>query len=99
MIVHIVMWRLKPDLDDKQDALKHIIGALESLPGTVPQIRSFEVGAPNLSTSPAGFDVALYSRFDSLEDLDAYRVHPAHQKVAELIQSLVSERAVVDYQA
>ncbi|MFW5800865.1 MAG: Dabb family protein [Spirochaeta sp.] len=99
MIVHIVMWRIKPEIEDPQAAVKRIVGALESLSGTVPQILHLEVGAPNLSESPAGYDVALYTQFASMEDLEAYRIHPAHIKAAELIQSLVAERAVVDYKA
>ena len=99
MIVHIVMWKLKPEVQNRDEALQRIGKALEGLPGEIAQIKGFEVGVPNLSASPAGFDISLYSRFDSLDDLESYRVHPEHQKVAELIQSLTGERAVVDYQA
>ncbi|THB63904.1 MAG: Dabb family protein [Spirochaetaceae bacterium] len=98
MIGHVVMWRVSADLPNKNESIKTIVDALNSLPGKVPQIRHFEVGAPDISGSPAGFDIVLYSRFDSSEALEAYRVHPAHQIVAELINGLVSERAVVDYQ-
>lgn len=99
MIAHIVMWRLTDDCDDRDAALSRMAEALRSLPGRIPEIRTFEVGFPNVSPGPAGFDISLYSRFDSMEALEAYRVHPEHQKVAELIQSLTSERAVVDYEA
>ena len=42
-------------------------------------------------------DVVLYTVFDSKEDLQAYQVHPEHQKCVAFISAVVAERRVVDY--
>jgi heme-degrading monooxygenase HmoA len=44
------------------------------------------------------FDVVLISDFDSMDDVHAYQVHPAHQEVAAYIRSVVSGRAAVDFE-
>ncbi|MCC5833656.1 MAG: Dabb family protein [Opitutales bacterium] len=98
MLKHIVFFRMKAEADNRagdqnQALLKE---RLEALPATIKEIRSFEVG-DDVSRSPASWDLALYSAFDSTEDLEAYRVHPDHQAVVELVGRVTSERAVVDY--
>jgi len=51
----------------------------------------------NYETDSKSFDLALISHFESLEDLDAYRVHPEHLKVVERIKETTVDRAAVDY--
>lgn len=98
MIKHIVMIRIK-DEDAKQRLLKAraLKLAIESLMGQVPELKSMEVGL-NLSTKPSAYDLVLTSEFESLESLDAYRVHPEHQKVLELLYEVMDQTAVVDYE-
>ena len=71
---------------------------LEALPPAIPQLRSLSCGK-DLSRSPASFDFGLATTFDSLDDLEIYRVHPEHQKVVALIKDVTTERAVVDYES
>lgn len=98
-IKHIVLWRLHEFADgrnEKENALK-LREMLLSLPGKVPQIKRMEVGI-NIDQSQAASDVALYSEFDSLEDLRAYQKHPEHQKVVAFLNKVRSEKRVVDYE-
>ena len=95
MIKHIVMWKFKdetPEADREQ--MKRL---LEGLKGVVPSLMDIEVGM-DIMGADASKDMVLYSEFASLEDLEAYAVHPEHLKVVEFVKPLVCERHVVDYE-
>jgi hypothetical protein len=99
MIKHIVMWRLFDFADGKgkkENALQ-LKEKLLSLPEKIPQIKKMEVGI-NIDQTDAASDVALYSEFDSLEDLRTYQKHPEHQKIVEFLNKVRSEKRVVDYE-
>jgi len=100
MIKHIVFFGIADEAEgkSKQEIMQFIKQALENLIHLVPQLRKIEVGI-NHSEAPAGnFDLALYSEFDSMADLDAYQVHPEHKKVAAYIAKVKTSRACVDYE-
>jgi len=92
MIKHIVLWKLH----DRASA-PVMKAALEALPAVIPVIGKIEVGI-NFEPGAAMADVALYSEFANLADLEAYMKHPEHLKVVALIRPLVSERRVTDYE-
>jgi hypothetical protein len=94
MIIHIVSFKLKPEFKDKAILIKQ---ALETLKDCIPQIVKIEVGI-NLSKQANAFDLVLNSEFNSLEDIEIYRVHPEHEKVLKLIALYKQETMVVDYQ-
>ena len=100
MIKHIVFFRLADDAEGKSKAENAIINKekLENLKTLIPQIFSIEVGinVPNLPKTD--FDIALYSEFDSLADLDIYQAHPEHIKIASYIGKVRTSRAAVDYE-
>ncbi len=94
MIKHIVFWKIR-DNEDKQSNMEHIRKILTDLVGIVPGLISAEVG---FNYNPAGFDIALYSVFESKEALEDYQVHPAHLEVKKFVHSVITERAVADYE-
>lgn len=95
MIKHIVMWKFK---DDTKDADKlEMKQRLEALKGVVPTLIDIEIGM-DVARKDASMDMVLYSEFASMDDLEAYAVHPAHLKVVEFVKPLVCARAVVDYE-
>lgn len=99
MIKHIVMWRLKEQAEGatKEENAQKMKQMLEALKGMISEIVQIEVGINRLE-SPAAYDVVLYSEFTSLEGLNAYQIHPEHEKCKEFIGKIVSDRAVVDYE-
>jgi len=99
MIKHIVMWRLKENAlgSPKEENAAKMIKMLSDLKGIVPGLVSIEAGR-DFSNSDKSFDVALYSEFKTKEALDAYQIHPEHLKVKDFVSSVVSDRAVVDYE-
>lgn len=96
MIKHIVMWRLK-DENKSENALA-LKQQLEALRDSVPTIRHIEVGICFLENDDAAADVVLYSEFDSMDDLRQYQAHPEHQKIVGFLNSVRTEKRVVDYE-
>ncbi len=92
MIKHIVFWRF-----DSVDSCNEAKKQLDTLPGKISQIVEFEAGI-DYNRSDVAYDLALYSSFNSSDDLKAYQVHPEHVDVAKYIGSVAVERAVVDYE-
>lgn len=91
------MWRFKRNLDKTpQEIGEWMKEHLESLVGVVPQCLSMNVGV-NVNTGDAAYDAVLISRFNSKEDLDAYKIHPEHVKVSSYCKACRESRVVVDY--
>ena len=99
MIQHIVMFKLLDKYEDKEreKIAGELKAALNELPDKIKEIKAYEVGV-NISKSPAAYDLVLVSSFESLEDLDAYRIHEAHQSVVAQIKEHKKESVVVDYE-
>ncbi|VVB92006.1 Stress responsive A/B Barrel Domain protein [uncultured archaeon] len=66
--------------------------------GKIPQLRYLEVGV-DLLHSGRSFDIALITKFDSLEELQAYQAHPVHVEVAEYMTSVRKAAVAVDYES
>lgn len=98
MVKHIVLFKLKEELPatEKQAVMNQFKEAIEALPAKISVIRKIEVG---LNVNPAeAWDIALYSEFDSLEDVKTYAVHPNHVAAGKLLADVKLNRACVDYE-
>ena len=100
MIKHIVFFGLAENAEGKTKAenAAWIKTELENLKNLIPQIKAIEVGANSPKAPDVNFDIALYSEFDSMEDLDTYQMHPEHKRVAAYIAKVRTDRACVDYE-
>lgn len=100
MFKHIVMWELmeKAGGKTKEENARELKKRLEELPGLIPEIKQYEIGI-NAGQSSAAMDVVLISGFNSAQEFNTYRQHPAHQKVVEFINGIRSMARVVDYEA
>ncbi|MEE9543009.1 MAG: Dabb family protein [Thermodesulfobacteriota bacterium] len=95
MITHIVFFKLKvPSLDN----IKKGAEVLKGLDGKIDVLKTLEVGT-DLFHTERSFDIALTATFDSIEDLNTYRDHPEHLKVAEYIKEASIRVASVDYES
>lgn len=95
MIVHIVLFKLKEATAENVEKAKE---RLLSMEGKVEMLRHLEVGV-DLIRSERSADVALYTKFDSMEDLQAYQVHPYHaNEVAAYMRSVCSSVVAADYE-
>ncbi len=99
MINHVVMFKLKEYESDsaKQNAISTIEDALMDLSGKISELKYIEVGV-NYELASKSYDVCLITHFETVEQLDIYRVHPEHLKVVELIGQHAVQRAAVDFE-
>lgn len=98
MVKHIVLFKLKDEVPAqvKLEAMKRFKQAIEALPPVISVIRKVEVG---LNINPGEtWNIALYSEFDTLEDVKTYAVHPAHVAAGQLLAEVKESRACVDYE-
>jgi hypothetical protein len=93
VITHIVFFKL---VDRSGENIEKARAVMASLAGKIPQLRHFEVGADILHTDRS-YDLALVAKFDSLEDLNAYQIHPLHQQVVKYMMSVRESAVAVDY--
>ncbi|MGA2297466.1 MAG: Dabb family protein [FCB group bacterium] len=99
MIKHIVMFKLQDFAEDcsKQENILKFKKMLEVLPSKISFIKLYEIGI-NYWESERAYDIVLVSGFDTKEDLEAYRIHPDHVKVADFILKVREQSHVVDYE-
>ena len=98
MVKHIVLFKLKDEApaERKMQAAHAFKEAIEALPAKIPFIRKVEVG---LNINPGETSsIALYSEFDTLEDVKAYATHPDHVAAGALLAEVRESRACVDYE-
>lgn len=100
MIKHIVFFNVIDEFEGKNkvEILAFIKTGLENLINSVPELKRIEVGINHSDAPSANFDLALYSEFESMDDLNAYQIHPEHKKIAAYIGQVKSARACVDYE-
>lgn len=97
MINHVVLFKLKDyPAEEKSQVINELKTMLEGLQKKITELKYLEVGA-NYELNAKSYDLALISYFETLEDLEAYRIHPEHQKVVKRINETTAERAAVDY--
>lgn len=92
MITHIVLFKLI-DRRDAQKARDVMVG----MKGKIPQLRNIEAGIDVLH-SERSYDLALVTKFDSMEDMKAYQAHPVHVEVLKYMTSVRESSVTVDYE-
>jgi len=99
MIVHLVFFNMLPEAAGScgHTNAQSLVEQLRQLPAHIPEIVELEAGL-DFSKSPASYEVGLLTKFRSREDLETYRVHPAHQQVVEFVKATTASRAVVDFE-
>ena len=94
MFVHIVMFKFKEE--NKKANLIQAKQMLENLMGSVPSLRSIDVGFNEIEAE-RNMDLSLIAVFESKEGLDLYDMHPEHQKVVTFIKTVVEYTKATDY--
>jgi len=98
MINHVVLFKLKDyPKAEKKKILAELKSLLEGLKDKIAEVKFIEVGL-NHEAEAKSYDICLLSHFNSVEDLDKYRVHPEHLKVVKRINETTVSRAAVDYE-
>jgi len=95
MITHIVCFKLK---DRSPESVEQTAQVLRDMEGKIEVLRHLEVGLDVLH-SERSYDIALFTKFDSLADLQVYQVHPVHKKVIEHMNSVREASVSVDFES
>ncbi|MFE5317380.1 Dabb family protein [Paenibacillus sp. NPDC056579] len=94
MLTHVVFFKLK---DRSPESIQATVDVLENMDGKIPVLKYIEVGTDVLH-SERSYDIALITKFDSLEDLSVYDNHPIHVEVkAHMKQVLDGTSVCVDF--
>lgn len=98
MVNHIVCWNFNENMteEEKKEASFIIKDKLESIKPHAQGVISIEVKINELASSNR--DIALISKFETVEDLQAYQVHPMHVEAGKYIKSVTCNRACIDYE-
>lgn len=97
MVKHVILWKLKEDVADKESVKAGIKAGLEGLKGVVPGLVEIVIRTEGLASSNA--DVMLDSAFESEAALKGYAVHPAHVAVANgKVRPFTQTRLCLDYE-
>ncbi len=98
MVKHLVLFKLKDEVPaaQKEAVMLAFKQAIEALPAKISVIRKIEVG---LNMNPGEvWNIALYSEFDTLDDVKFYAAHPDHVAAGKLLAEVKESRACVDYE-
>ena len=97
MIEHVVMWKFAESAEGKTRAenMQIVRERLLALPAVISEIKFMQIGR-DVSRTDMSYDMMLVTRFDSLEDLHTYKVHPAHVEVASYVAKVKTARVVLD---
>jgi hypothetical protein len=93
MIRHIVLWRLKSV--DADFAL--IRKTLEAQGARIPGLLRVEVGR-SFNSGRRAVDFALICDFESRAALEAYHKHAAHMEARAVVDPLIAEHWIADYE-
>jgi len=95
MFTHIVFFKLNEPTEENIKKAKNILMGME---GNIPQLKSVEVGVDVLH-SERSYDLALITKFDSLDVMNEYQVHPYHvNEVLKYIRPMAKASVTVDYE-
>ena len=99
MIRHIVLFKLREfeSKAAKATATKKVISRLNELPAKIHHIRKYEAGT-DIRKLEWSYDISITMDFDSMADLDAYTIHPAHQEFIAFNKDFSVAKVCIDYE-
>ena len=93
MIKHIVMFKLN-DVSKAEETKERFNKVIEN----VLELKKGEVVINSADTPQSNYTIALICDFDSIDDLNAYQVHPVHKEFGAFIADIKTDRACIDYE-
>ena len=98
MVKHMIIWKVKEELDEKKTRVAAVKEALEGLVGQIDGLLEMHILTEGLSSSSG--DVMMDSVFADANALAAYQTHPLHVQVANgLVRPIMEQRLSFDYEA
>ncbi|WP_226002242.1 Dabb family protein [Paenibacillus sp. BJ-4] len=91
MILNHVLLKLK---DRSLEHIEQVQTVLLGLRGEIQVLLDVQAEV-NVRPGPSAYDLILITKFASLEDMDEYLIHPAHQEVAKWMGTVLETQASV----
>ena len=96
MICHIVLIRLKNSVTDREAGA--FLGTAKKLLSAIPTVRNLRVGRGIGIKADVSHPYALVMEFEDDAALEAYQVHPDHQRfVKDVVGPIQDDKQVYDY--
>lgn len=96
MLKHIVMWKFKAaEGKTLKENVQIVKEGLESLPPKVPHIKKL-IFLENQVECDRNFDALLIVETENEQELENYKNHHEHKKVAEYVKKVTENRGAVD---
>lgn len=95
MIRHIVMFKLKEE--NREENIARFVENAKTIT-CISTVKNYEVRVNSKNANPSNEEVALIFDFESWEDLEFYRVHPAHVAFGQFMRTIRESRACIDYE-
>ncbi len=92
MIKHVVLWKLKTNNEMVFETIRSAL-----LAQRIPGLLKTEIGR-NFATGRRAVDFSLILDFESREALAAYHKHPAHLATRAIVDPLIADHWIVDYE-
>lgn len=99
MIKHIVMFKLK-DTENKT-VYENALEAKERFNDVIANVKELKKGEIVINSKDAdqsNYTISLLCDFETIDDLNAYQVHPAHIAFGKFIGTVKTDRACIDYE-
>ena len=97
MVKHIIVWKLKEDIADKNAIKSKIKTELEGLVGKIDGLKEMKILIEGFESSSG--DLMMDSTFENEDALTAYQSHPLHLEAANgLVRPNVDVRLSLDYE-
>jgi hypothetical protein len=97
VINHIVTFRWKPDTTPEY--LDTIKTALATMPGLVPEIKTYRFGSDLGASDPGNYDFAIAATFESIDDWRTYDKNADHEAVRAIIRPAVAQRGMIQFES
>ena len=91
MLTHVVLFRFA-DLAVAAECRDRML----AMKGRIPPLLDIEVGV-DIVRSERSFDLALITRHEDLDGMQAYQVHPVHQELLSWVKPRVKQAVAVDF--
>lgn len=99
MIKHIVMFKLKEA--DGRSEYENALEAKKRFDNVIANVKELKKGEVVINSKDApesNYTISLLCDFDTIADLNAYQIHPAHLEFGKFISTVRIDRACIDYE-
>lgn len=97
MVKHMIIWKIKEDITNKNEIKADIKASLEGLVGKIEGLHKMEILTEGFDSSSG--DLMMDSVFENNDALKAYQQNPLHKEIAvNKVRPNMCQRLSFDYE-